>query len=84
MTMLQRVANRENFEIEIEIEDLNDYFDSARDHGFVERVRTNTARYMSIFSEIIDKHMPQPSREFTEEEHSAFDIVMQQRRFNAV
>ena len=58
MTMLQRVANRENFEIEIEIEDLNDYFDSARDHGFVERVRTNTARYMSIFSEIIDKHMP--------------------------
>jgi len=77
MTQLQKVANRENLQIEIELEDLKEFFDSARDHGFVERIRTNTARYMAIFSEVIDKHMPQPSREFTEDEHSCFDIVMQ-------
>ena len=77
MTQLQKVANRENLEIEIELEDLNEFFDSARDAGFVERVRSNTARYMSLFSEVIDKHMPQASRDFTDDEHSAFDIVMQ-------
>jgi DNA replication licensing factor MCM7 len=71
------VANRENLQIEIELEDLKEFFDSARDHGFVERIKTNTSRYMSIFSDIIDKHMPQPSREFTDDEHSSFDIVMQ-------
>ena len=77
MTQLQKVANRESLEIEIELEDLREFFDSARDHGFVERIRTNTARYMSLFSETIDKHMPQPSRDFTDDDHSAFDIVMQ-------
>ena len=84
MTQLQKVSNRENLEIEIELEDLKEFFDSARDHGFVDRIRSNTARYMAIFSDVIDKHMPQPSRDFSDDEHSAFDIVMQQRRFNAV
>ena len=42
MIMLQHVANRTNMVIEIELEDIREFFDSAKDHGFVERVRTNT------------------------------------------
>lgn len=83
MTVLQKVANKEATAIEIELTDLEEFFDSARDHGFVERVRTNTTRYVSLFSSVIDQHMPQPSVE-RDEHQSAFDIVMAQRRFNAV
>ena len=60
MIQLQKIANREkrtdtksesvHNTVEISIEDLNEFFDSARDRGFVERVRINTSRYISIFS----------------------------------
>jgi len=36
--------------LEIELGDLDEFFDSARDHGFVERVRMNTCRYVALFS----------------------------------
>lgn len=92
MIQLQKIANREkrtdtksesvHNTVEISIQDLNEFFDSARDRGFVERVRINTSRYISIFSQVIDSVMPQPSRQLGEDEQSTFDIVMQQRRFN--
>ena len=58
MTMLQKVANKESAIIEIELEDLKEFFDSIRDIGFVERVRINTTRYIALFSSIIDQAMP--------------------------
>ena len=83
MTKLQSVADRKQTAIEVELEDIKEFFDSAKDHGFVERVRVNTHRYVQLFSQIVDAHMPQPSIEIPEEALSAFEIVMQQRRFNA-
>ena len=58
MTMLQKVANKESQIIEIELEDLKEFFDSIRERGFVERVRINTTRYIALFSSIIDQSMP--------------------------
>ena len=51
--------------------------------GFVERVRINTTRYINIFSNIIDQSMPMSTIATREEDQTTFDIVMQQRRFNA-
>jgi DNA replication licensing factor MCM7 len=59
--MLQKVANKESGVIEIELEDLKEFFDSIRDMGFVERVRINTTRYIALFSSIIDQAMPMPT-----------------------
>jgi len=93
MIQLQKIANREKRTdtktecvhniLEISLQDLKEFFDSVRDMGFVERVRINTSRYISIFSQVIDSVMPQPTRQLGEDEQSTFDIVMQQRRFNA-
>ena len=62
--------------IEIELGDLEEFFDSIRDHGFVERIRINTARYVNLFSGVIDERMPQPSVLLGEEHLTTFDIVM--------
>jgi|APCry1669190924_1035324.scaffolds.fasta_scaffold82957_1 hypothetical protein len=40
--------------IEIEIDDIKDFFSAARDSAFVERVLINTSRYVDIFSQVID------------------------------
>ena len=80
---MQKVANHQEAIIEIELEDIREFFDQAKDHGFVERVRVNTYRYVQIFSKVIDEHMPQPSINIPEDSLSASEITMQQRRFNA-
>lgn len=46
MTKLQNVANRISNIIEIELEDLKEFFDQAKDSGFIERVEVNTYRYI--------------------------------------
>lgn len=46
MIKLQEVANRQASIIEIELEDIKEFFDSAKDHGFIERVQNNTYRYV--------------------------------------
>ena len=83
MTRLQQCANKKTDTIEIELEDIREFFDSAKDQGFVERVRTNTSRYIHLFSTIIDKNLPQPSIDISDENLTSFEITMQQRRFNA-
>jgi hypothetical protein len=40
--------------IEIEIDDIKDFFSAARDSAFVDRVLINTSRYVDIFSQVID------------------------------
>jgi uncharacterized glyoxalase superfamily protein PhnB len=54
MTKLQSVSNRKSETIEIELEDIKEFFDSAKDAGFVERVRLNTHRYVQLFCSVID------------------------------
>lgn len=84
MIQLQKIADRDQEVIEIELPDLEEFFDSARDHGFVERVRMNTSRYVTLFSQIVDKNLPQPSKDLGDAFQTSYDIQMAQRRFNAV
>jgi hypothetical protein len=58
-------------------------FDStAKEYGFIERIITNTNRYVSLFAAVIDANMPPPSVNFKEEDLSTFEITMNQRRTN--
>ena len=40
------------------MDDLKEFFDSASDRGFIERIEKNTTRYIKLFSEVIDNQMP--------------------------
>jgi DNA replication licensing factor MCM7 len=60
------VANRESKVILIDLDDLKEHFSAARDTGLVERVLHNTARYIDLFSQVIDQNMPKPSLNFRE------------------
>ena len=77
MRQLQEVINRKQNTIAVEMDDLSEFFLAARDRGFVERIQTNTTRYVKLFSNVIDQNLPLPSVQFAEHQLSAFDIVMQ-------
>lgn len=58
-------------------------FDSmARDKGLIERMKTNTARYVQLFSQAIDQIMPPAMVNFMEDDLSTFEITMAQRKAN--
>ena len=76
------IANKKRKNLEIELADLEEHFESAADQGFLNRIRTNTTRYLGLFAQVADTNMPQPSCEFRPEDHSTFDVLMQQRRQN--
>ena len=78
----QKVANKETKKVLIEIDDIREFFSAARDSNFVDRVLKNTARYIDLFSQIIDQKLPKPSVNFREQDQTPFDILMEQRRFN--
>ena len=61
MIQLQRVANKQSEVIDIEMDDLKEFFDTVADIGFIDRVEKNTTRYIKLFSEVIDNAMPEPS-----------------------
>ena len=80
--MQQRIANKETKLIEIELDDIKEFFSATRDKNFVERVVKNTTTYVGLFASIIDQNMPKPSVNFREEDLTRYDLIMEQRRFN--
>lgn len=67
MIQLQKVANKDANFVNIELDDLQEFFNTAKESAFVDRVKTNTARYVSLFSQVIDQEMPAPSVNFRED-----------------
>jgi hypothetical protein len=63
--------------VQIEIEDLKDFFSAARDSSFVQRVLINTARYIELFGNVIDENLPKPSVNFREGDQNPFEILME-------
>ena len=55
---------------------------SVKERGFIERVLTNSARYVSLFSQVIDVNMPTHSINFKDEDQTTQDVIMAQRKFN--
>lgn len=47
------------------------------DEGFLDRVRTNTRRYVSIFAEAVDELLPEPTEVIPRDDD--YDILMRQR-----
>ncbi len=82
LIQMQKIVNKESQAIYIELTDVQEYFNTAKDAAFVDRIRVNTQRYVSLFSQAIDMNMPQPTVNFREDDLSTFEILMNQRRFN--
>jgi DNA replication licensing factor MCM7 len=76
MSMIQAVVNKHSSVIAIELDDLYEFFQQARERGFVERIKQNTQRYVKLFSNVIDSNLPLPSVQFNDEDLTSFDIVM--------
>lgn len=77
MTQLQQIANKAKETFEVELADLEEFFESAADQGFLDRIRTNTTRYLGIFAQVIDAHMPAPNVEFNADDQTTFEVLMQ-------
>lgn len=77
---MQKVANHQQKAIEIEIGDLEEHF--RGDPAFVERVKINTKRYITLFNEAIDKQMPEQNANAEDGEETIADILYKQRREN--
>ena len=43
------------------------------------RIRNNTRRYVSLFSEVVDKLMPQPTKDISDQDE-VIDVILHQRR----
>lgn len=50
---MQRVANEEIKHIEVLIEDLEQFFGNVSEKAMVNEFRTNTSRYVDLFTEVI-------------------------------
>jgi len=78
---MQRVANRQLKSIDLEVGDLEEHF--RGDPAFVERIKVNTKRYTTLFSEIIDQRMPEQNvNDPNGFEESVSDILFKQRKEN--
>lgn len=82
LIQIQRIANKEDQVINIELSDVQEHFNTARDSHFVDRIRVNTQRYVSLFSQVVDANMLQPTVNFREDQMSTYEILMHQRKFN--
>lgn len=78
---MQKVSNFETDVIHIEIGDLEEHF--RGDPAFVDRIKVNTKRYISLFSEVIDQLMPPKNVNVSEDiEDTVTNILTRQRRDN--
>lgn len=81
MIQMQQIANKKEKAISITIEDLELHF--RGDPAFVERVKSNTRRYISLFSDAIDQHMPPITENFDENaDNDIYSIQQRQRQEN--
>ncbi|KAK0205704.1 MCM2/3/5 family-domain-containing protein, partial [Armillaria fumosa] len=74
INQLQRIANRDQQMLVIELEDLH-----THDPDLVQRIRGNTRRYVSLFSEVVDQIMPLPTKDISDYDE-VIDVILHQRR----
>ncbi|KAF8643788.1 hypothetical protein AX16_008807 [Volvariella volvacea WC 439] len=77
LQQLQRIANRDQQMLIIDLEDVAVYDNGI--YGLVNRIRENTRRYVNLFSEVIDKLMPVPTKDLSDSDE-VIDIILHQRR----
>jgi DNA replication licensing factor MCM7 len=82
MEMLQEVADRDRQNVLIDLDDLKEYEASLPEESnlkLVESVANNTKHYVDLFSEAVDKMMPNPSKEISFKD-DVLDVIMSQRQ----
>ncbi|KAG6336325.1 hypothetical protein ID866_2774 [Astraeus odoratus] len=77
MQQLQRIANREQQMLTIELEDIHQHEKTVT--GLVARIQNNTRRYVTLFCEVVDKLMPTPTKDISDHDE-VMDILLHQRR----
>ncbi|VDC06692.1 unnamed protein product [Peniophora sp. CBMAI 1063] len=76
MSQLQRIANREQQMLVIELEDISKYEKTVAE--LVARIKHNVRRYVRLFNEVVDSIMPQPTKDLSESD-DVIDVVLHQR-----
>ncbi|KAL0066507.1 DNA replication licensing factor MCM7 [Marasmius tenuissimus] len=77
MDQLQQIANRDQQMLVVDLEDIHSYEQTVAE--LVDRIRQNTRRYVTLFSDVIDTLMPAPTKDITEQDE-VIDVVLHQRR----
>lgn len=77
MNQLQRIANREQQMLVIDLEDIDTHENTISELST--RIRHNTRRYVSLFSEVVDKLLPEPTKDISEYDE-VIDVILHQRR----
>ncbi|KAJ6597263.1 MCM2/3/5 family-domain-containing protein [Mycena vulgaris] len=76
---LQRIANREQQMLVVELEDILKSSDSEDVTKLVRSICDNTRRYVTLFSEVVDEIMMDPTKDISEQDE-VIDVIMHQRR----
>ncbi|KAF7440236.1 Mcm2-7 hexameric complex component [Pleurotus ostreatus] len=74
---LQQIANRDLQMLVIDLEDLHKFEGTVA--RLVSRIRQNTRRYVSLFCEVVDKLLPPPTKDISEQDE-VIDVILHQRR----
>ncbi|KAI0293546.1 MCM-domain-containing protein [Russula brevipes] len=77
MSQLQRIANRDQQMIVVDLEDIVKHEKTVGE--LVSRIRSNANRYAKLFNEVVDQLMPIPTKDISEQDE-VIDIIMHQRR----
>ncbi|KAH8117008.1 MCM2/3/5 family-domain-containing protein [Phellopilus nigrolimitatus] len=77
MSQLQKIANREQTMLTIDLEDIYTHEKTVAE--LATRIRNNTKRYVDLFCEVVDQLMPDPTKDITEQDE-VIDVILHQRR----
>ncbi|PPQ93221.1 hypothetical protein CVT25_015219 [Psilocybe cyanescens] len=77
MHQLQQIANRDQQMLIVDLEDVLTHENTTSE--LVTRIRSNTGRYVTLFSEVVDKLMPQPTKDISDQDE-VIDVILHQRR----
>lgn len=78
--VLEEVANRQISSVLIELDDVKSYEErEAGDTKLLQEVCRNTARYVELFSQVIDELLPQPTIDISYKDE-VLDVILHQRR----
>ncbi|CAG8976654.1 hypothetical protein HYALB_00002170 [Hymenoscyphus albidus] len=82
MDLLRKIADRQEEEITIDLDDVEQFDKLLDDNGtpmkLVESIETNAKHYLDIVSKAVDKIMPLPTRELNYKD-DVLDVLMSQR-----
>ncbi|KAL9937228.1 hypothetical protein V8E36_003637 [Tilletia maclaganii] len=82
MEQMQRIANREQDRLEIDIADIAKHRDTINNETYAPlaaAITANARRYVDLFYECIDAEMPPPTRDISLKD-DVLDVIMHQRR----